>query len=118
MESATVKHEGTAVQMAGRTWIVPPLSLGQVRRLQPNIDRLGATDAALSVMDDGIELILAALTRNYPELTKRELADEMLDLGNFRQVIDAVMGMSGLTQKGEARAEVSHSAGATSTPTS
>ena len=46
-------------------------------------------------MDAVIDVVHAALTRNYPEFT-RESVEEVLDLGNAGDVIKAIMGTSGL----------------------
>ncbi len=92
---------GVKIQMGGQDWQVPPLTLGQLRRLQPLIAQLTSGDT-LQVMEAVCDLVSAALSRNYPDMTSDKAAD-LIDLGNRASVIDAVMGSSGL-QLGEAAA--------------
>lgn len=88
---------GVAVAMGGQDWIVPPLTLGQLRRLMPKVKQLteiGASmgDAQISVL---IDIVAAALQRNYPEMTQDKVED-LLDLGNASAVLNAVLTGSGL----------------------
>jgi hypothetical protein len=99
---------GVEISMGGREWIVPPLTLGQLRRLGPKIramttiDARGLTDKQIDAMT---EIVATALARNYPEVTTEEILD-LLDMGNARAVLEAVLGGSGLRRAapGEARA--------------
>ena len=102
---AITKFKGTAVALAnGVTYIIPALSLRQVQALQ---DRLAAYTGAVDA--ESIELVLdtvqAALSRNYPELSRDAIAD-MVDLGNMSEIMQAVMGASGMVDvaPGEAKA--------------
>lgn len=98
-----VKYEGTAITLGGDKYIVPALTLKQVRfSLKDDLAKLQAGDAAAQgeSLDAGMRIILAALQRNYPDMTEDKLAD-LIDLRNFREIIPAVMGISGLVQKGE-----------------
>lgn len=105
---------GTKIQMGGNDFLVPPLTLGQLRRLQPKIKLIGSLSGA-DVGDDQVdaigEIVSAALSRNYPDMTPERVLD-LLDLGNARDVISAVLGASGL-KPGEAEA-VTKTNGATS----
>lgn len=100
-----INHEGVNVVMGGKEWIVPPLTLKQLRRLSKNmatISALGSAPAptALSdeVIDSVLEVVHSALSRNYPELTLEDLGD-MVDMRNMVRVMNAVMGVSGLAAK-------------------
>jgi len=97
---------GIKIQMGGQEWQVPPLTLGQLRRLQPLIAQLTSGET-LQVMEAVCELVAAALSRNYPDMTPDKAAD-LIDLGNRASVIDAVMGSSGM-QLGEAAAVAGNS---------
>ena len=98
------KFEGLPITIGGTEYIVPPLSFKQVKALQPEIEKLSKITAesatnsteATEVM---IKIIHSALQRNYPELTVEALED-MLDLGNVRTIIQAVMGISGFVSGG------------------
>jgi hypothetical protein len=100
---------GVTVTMGGQDWVVPPLTLGQLRRLMPKVRQLteiGASmgEAQISVL---VDIVTSALQRNYPELTTNEV-ENLLDLGNASAVLNGVLTGSGLrpggTPVGEARA--------------
>lgn len=95
---------GISIQMGGRDWLVPPLTLGQLRRLLPKVRELTEIGAGMgeAQIDTLIEIVSAALGRNYPDATP-ELVADMLDLGNAQTVLAAVLTGSGL-RPGEARA--------------
>ena len=87
--------KGIDTDIGGTVYTVPPLSLGAVERFQ---DRLAAPTGS-----DIIDIALAALKRNYPDLTRDELA-EQIDVENVQRVIEAVMQISNLVPKaGEVR---------------
>lgn len=95
--------DGATVRMGGRDWTVPPLTFRQLRRLQPQLERLARINAAATPEQIGAvsEIVQAALSRNYPDITVDEVED-MLDLGNAGRVIAAILSSSGLVP-GEAR---------------
>lgn len=92
------RFAGQAVNLGGTTFIVPPIALGALKTLLPKIKKLSITEDGLpdlSQVVDLLEICLAALNRNYPELTLEQLGD-LVDLGNFKTLVSAVMGQSGL----------------------
>ena len=108
---------GIVITMGGTEWTVPPLTLGQLRRLMPKVRELTTIGATMG--EDQIlilcEIVADALGRNYPDITA-EKAAELLDLGNAREVLNAVLTGSGLKHtSGEA---VAVSSGAPSTASS
>jgi hypothetical protein len=76
---------------------VPPLTLGQLRRLGPAIEVMSADKSMLDreVVDAVIAVVTAALRRNYPDVDE-DMVAEMLDMGNAPQVFLAVLTGSGL----------------------
>jgi hypothetical protein len=96
---------GISVEMAGQTFVVPPLTFRQIRELQPVIQKVATIDGVpTSEHVTGIaEIVRAALGRNYPELTT-EAVEDLLDMGNFNAVLLAVLRGSGLVSEGEAEA--------------
>jgi hypothetical protein len=88
---------GVTITMGGRDWLVPPLTLGQLRRLMPRVRQLTQIDASMSEVQIGvlIEIVAAALQRNYPDATA-ETVENLLDLGNAGTVLNAVLTGSGL----------------------
>lgn len=93
--------EGKAINLGGTEYIVPPLNLGQIRRLQKEIESIGKLDAANlddNAVDTMLKIIHTGLSRNYPEMKKEQLED-LVDLGNLRAVTEAVLGVSGLKKE-------------------
>ena len=97
---------GVAVAMGGQDWIVPPLTLGQLRRLMPKVRQLTEIGAAMGEAQINvlIDIVTAALQRNYPETTPDRVED-LLDLGNASAVLNAVLTGSGLKPSGAAMGE-------------
>ena len=92
---------GVSVAMGGEEWMVPPLTLGQLRRLMPQVRQLteiGASmgEAQIAVL---VDIVTAALQRNYPEMTPGKV-ENLLDLGNASAVLNAVLTGSGLKPGG------------------
>lgn len=88
---------GVIIAMGGREWTVPPLTLGQLRRLMPKVRQLTEIGAQMDETQIGVlvEIVAAALQRNYPDLTG-ETVETLLDLGNAGTVLHAVLTGSGL----------------------
>ena len=88
---------GVTIAMGGRDWQVPPLTLGQLRRLMPKVRQLTEIGASMgeSQITVLVEIVAAAMQRNYPEATV-EMVENLLDLGNASAVLNAVLTGSGL----------------------
>ena len=99
---------GVTITMGGQDWLVPPLTLGQLRRLMPKVRRLTETDASMSETQIIVlvEIVAAALQRNYPEATA-DMVENLLDLGNASAVLNAVLTGSGLKLRDDRLGEVS-----------
>jgi hypothetical protein len=111
--------EGISVKMKGQDYIIPPLNFKSIRKLQPDIEALGTIVPGAAMTGDQIDtvmrVILTAMERNYPDLTAGELED-LVDLGNLKAIIDAILGVSGYGQ-GETGPGEDRSTGTLSTPT-
>jgi hypothetical protein len=117
--------EGITISLGGKDYIVPPLNLHGVKARETDIELISNTgDAAASPF--GIERLSAicriahsALARNYPDMRQEQLED-MIDLGNAGDLIEAVLGVSGLTKHSGGEADGSpgeaQAAPATGTP--
>src|SRR6266566_5590059 len=92
---------GVSIPMAGQDWLIPPLTLGQLRRLLPKVHQLTEIGASMGEAQIGIlvEIVAAALQRNYPEMTT-DVVENLLDLGNASAVLNAVLTGSGLKPRG------------------
>lgn len=88
--------DGKHVRMGGKEWTVPPLNFKALKKYGPILN----TKTPQQLVEEGqvVELIHAAMLRNYPDLTVDELED-MLDMGNIMEVTMTVMGVSGLVAK-------------------
>ena len=97
---------GVIVRFAnGEEMVVPPLTLGAMEVLQ---DSLMGYDG--SVSRENIATITkatySALKRNYPEITEDYVRNELLDLGNMLDVMQAVMDVGGLVRKAQEAADI------------
>ncbi|HUE67183.1 MAG TPA: hypothetical protein VMP38_03300 [Candidatus Acidoferrum sp.] len=111
---------GVKVQMGGIEYMVPPLTLGQLRRLEPKIRAMSdlppdAGGISTEQIDAIGEIVSTALSRNYPDMTPERVL-ELIDVANAREVILAVLTGAGL-KPGEAEA-VTRPNGAISTDSS
>jgi hypothetical protein len=97
---------GVTVAMGGLDWIVPPLTLGQLRRLMPKVRQLTEIGASMGEPQISVlvDIVTAALQRNYPEMTTDQV-ENFLDLGNASAVLNAVLTGSGLKPSGAAVGE-------------
>ena len=88
--------EGTSINLGGQDYIIPPLNLKQVRLFTPRLTKMDTLDQD-STIALNVEVIRAALSRNYPDITADQV-EEMIDLRNMAPVFQAVMNQSGLEQ--------------------
>ena len=91
---------GVKVSMGGQDYILPPLTLGTLKKMGNKLNTLAGISGIPNEeqCDVMIDLVYASLTRNYPEIT-RETLFELLDLGNMQVVFQAVLGVSGIKEK-------------------
>lgn len=95
--SEPVKIKGIPLPLGGKTYIVPPLNLGALERLQERLTSFtgGIDQESVSTVLDAAH---SALLRNYPDLTRDQVA-EVVDVANMAEVMEAVMDVSGLKRK-------------------
>jgi len=94
--------EGIDVTIAGEKYIVPALSLGQMEEFLPAFERLSKMDPATQSISkennrDIVDVLHAAFSRNYPEITKEDIK-KLIDLKNVRTIVAAVKGESGFVE--------------------
>lgn len=87
-------YPGVEFDFGGDVRVIPALSLGDVIRLGPKLSAIqsGGLDIA-EMAPVVVELVYAALKRNYPAITTEDVAN-LVDLRNTKPVIDALMGVS------------------------
>jgi len=97
--TAIPKVKGVQVEFAdGTVLTVPPLNLAAVELLQERLVKFtgGMDKESIALV---VDAALMALRRNYPDMTRLRLAEELIDLGNMQDVMEAVMDVSGLKRK-------------------
>lgn len=88
--------EGTKINLGGTDYIVPALNFRQLKQFDVQIrgiQRLGESSDPMKELDTLVPVITAALQRNYPDLTA-DAVTELLDLGNYKSVFEAVLGVT------------------------
>ncbi|MGB8366353.1 MAG: hypothetical protein ACLQUZ_05455 [Rhizomicrobium sp.] len=95
------KISGIEIELGGEKYVVPPLNFKAVREHMDAISAM-TTGVPLSSeqIDRSVALILAAMRRNYPQLTQDGL-EELLDMANIKIVLPAILGASGFSRAGE-----------------
>jgi hypothetical protein len=114
--AATAKIAGILFDFGDRQLVIPPIKLTDLQQLQ---DRLAAVKGGIDgeSVTTVIDATHASLKRNYPEMTRDEVAD-LLDVGNMMDVFTSVMDVSGLKRKAQGGATgeaTAHSTGPDST---
>lgn len=82
--------DGKKITLGGRDFIAPPAPFSCIRKYNDVFS--GKQTANLTDMAD---IVFAALSRNYPELSQDEFDQKYLDIGNLRNAFEAVMLTSG-----------------------
>ena len=85
-----------SIVLTGRKFELSPLTLGDLRRLEPSL--LGAKQEiahGFGSMLALVPVIHASLSKLHPEIALEEL-EEMLDLSSFSEALDRVLEVSGL----------------------
>lgn len=110
---------GTKVMIGEKEYVIPPISLGQLRNgtlpLLKQHDELVAQGDTFAAMEIRGQVILSALRRNYPDFPEETLF-EYLDMGNTAPIWLTILGISGFTP-GEAQAAAGTTDGTSSPST-
>lgn len=93
---ADVKYGGITVKVGNRTMVFPPLNFRQLKdpNIKALIEKFGVIGGKASdeQLDAATDVIHACLVRNYPDLSKDFLLDN-LDLMNLRGALGAIFGV-------------------------
>ena len=100
----TVRIKGVTVELNGANYVIPPIALGALEQLQSRISKFDGNVQDAKQIATVIDCAHAALRRNYPEMTREEVAD-LIDIGNMGEVFAAVMDVSGLKRKEQEAAQ-------------
>lgn len=108
--STRTRIKGIPIILDDRQYILPPASLATLEDMAAQLDALNAKLASggtpsLSDFSAVIDLVLACLQRNYPDL-ERAFVARQLGLENVTEVMDMCYDTSGLLRKArEAQAQ-------------
>lgn len=92
-----VKIPGVTLTLAGQDYVLPPLSLNALVQLKSRLEKFeSGTD--LESVATVIDAAHAALSRNYPAITREQVGD-LVDVGNMGDVMQACMDVSGVMRK-------------------
>jgi hypothetical protein len=109
---------GRWVTLGGEAYKVPPLSFLAVQELADKVESLRSMDGGrptASQMQTVCEIVHTAMARNYPSMKVADVA-EMIDLGNYAEVLGAVLAIGGFEKRTDAPGEVMPDAPSTGTP--
>lgn len=81
-----------------QTLVIPPIALGALEQLQERITAFTGDAMDSKSVATVIDASFAALKRNYPDITREEVAD-LIDVENMAEVFACVMDVSGLKRK-------------------
>jgi hypothetical protein len=84
---------GNEIELGGEVYTLPPLSLGDVERHQARV-KAGEDSPATLIVD----AVHAALKRNYPDLDRAVVADN-LDIATMGHFMNLVMDSTGELRK-------------------
>lgn len=87
---------GVAINLGGLDFVIAPLGLRLMREMETKGKALSTADAtAEQAHAFNVDVILASLQRNYPEITREEL-EELLDTHTETEAFQLVFVQSGL----------------------
>lgn len=86
---------GNEKTINGQKLIFAPLPLGALEKYQ---DELGSGNLPFTSI---VDLAHISLKRNYPEIQREYVANELLDIANMNEVIELISKTSGLKHEGE-----------------
>lgn len=92
--------KGVEIAIGAEILVVPPLNFRQLEDFAATLAGFSTWEKLpnpYAEMPKAIPVILSAVKRNYPDYTEDELRDN-IDMGNYREVFEAIMGVSGITK--------------------
>ena len=108
---------GVWVRIGDEEYRIAPLAFAALQELGDDVPKLREIQGGVPNGDQMgivIRLITSALNRNYPKLKESDVR-EMIDLGNFGEVLNAVMAVAGFVRRTGEPGEMKASTGDPST---
>jgi hypothetical protein len=94
--------DGELIKIGEKEYTVPALNFKRVRTVQKLLEEIGTVNVGQILTDKQLDMMIEithiGIQRNYPEMTKEEL-EENLDLNNIFDVVQAVTGQTGLKKR-------------------
>lgn len=90
--------DGKKLRIGRTEYIVPALNIRQLKKHKVTLSKSAqfvGREPTDEEVDEMVEVIHAALSRNYPDISIEQLQDT-LDLNNIASVMAAIAGLSGL----------------------
>lgn len=97
----TLKHLGVRVEFnldRADDLVLPPLNFRSLKQYGKQLETFTLGKADLESIDLVAVLAFESAKRNYPDITKEKLED-LIDVGNMTQIMDALMDVSNLKAK-------------------
>lgn len=88
------------MNLGGHELLIAPLNVNQLQHFQEMFANPPKTENIAEEFEASLPLIVAALQRNYPDFTADD-ARGLIDVGNFRELVEAITSSSGLKKAGE-----------------
>ena len=87
---------GQWVAIGDEQYRIPPLAFRAVQELQDEVAALAQMGVRPTPdqMSTVTRIVHSAMSRNYPSITMAQI-DDMLDLGNYQDVLSAVLSIGG-----------------------
>lgn len=92
------KIKGILFDFGGESLVIPPISLGALEQLQERIGSFTGDVTDSQQVGTVIDAAHAALQRNYPEMTRAQVAN-LIDVANMGDVFTSLMDVSGMRRK-------------------
>ncbi|MFH1816650.1 MAG: hypothetical protein ABIK08_04090 [Pseudomonadota bacterium] len=93
-----IKVKGIPFPFSDCTLVIPPLSLGAMEQLQERLTGMSDDMFDPENISTVIDTLHAALGRNYPDMTRDEVAN-LVDLENMQEAMTCAMDVAGLKRK-------------------
>jgi hypothetical protein len=111
------KHRGGVwVTLGDESYRIPPLAFRSVQELADDVAGLATmgTRPTPAQMQTVSKIVHSAIARNYPSMTIEQI-DDMLDIGNYQEVLSAVLVIGGFKKGAAGTGEPAASTGTPAT---
>ncbi len=89
-QTITVRNRGTPVEIGGKTYVLPPITLAAIEKRGQLVAQL--IEGKLAPMQLGVvsELVTESLARNYAGIDREEIANN-IDIVSMNELMSALM---------------------------